>query len=130
MKLEDVIAHGNRGHNRAPHSSLITCKDGFRLSVIAGGGTYCTPRPSFCWGDTHPQHIPEPPDHIVSDEVCDYPGPYSAVEVGFPTTRPEPWDEWSKHCEDPEKPTDTVYGYVPVDLVRSLVAAHGGEGTP
>jgi hypothetical protein len=81
--------------------SNIMCVDGFRVSVIASASAYCTPRTAQ--------------------------GPYTHVEVGFPSRRPEPWDAWVKYAEDPEIPTGTVYGWVPVDLVRDLVAAHGGE---
>jgi hypothetical protein len=41
------------------------CADGTRLSVVAGGGTYCTPRPEF---GADPE----------------YSGPFTAVEVWWP----------------------------------------------
>lgn len=87
-----------------PHSVVlpgVTCADGFRLSVQASEYHYCTPR-----------------------ETAKY---YLSVEVGFPSERPEPWDEWSKYAESGESPTDTVYGWVPAALVRDLIQAHGGE---
>lgn len=117
LLLERIIANGNRSFDFNDRSrrtaSEIGCADGFGLSVIAGEGTYCSPRPDR-YG-------------VLGHVPGDYPGPYSAVEVGFPTARPEPWDRWQEFCEEPECPTDTVYGYVPVALVRELVAAHGGE---
>lgn len=79
----------------------ITCKDGFSLSVQAGRGWYCSPR------------------HDA--------GPWTEVEIGFPTTTPEPWEEWAKYVEDSDRPTDTVYARVPLTLVEALVASHGGE---
>src|SRR5690606_2814 len=99
---------GVRGDNQ------IVCRDGFTMSVIAGAGTYCTPRPDWA---------------AAAGEVpADYPGPYTHVEVGYPSARPEPWDKWEQYAEDPEKPpTGNVYAYVPVEMVRALVAAHGGE---
>lgn len=60
---------------------------------------------------------------------CTYPGPYTHVEVGFPSEVPEPWEIWSEFVEDPESPTSTVYAYVPVEDVRALVELHGGEVT-
>jgi hypothetical protein len=112
--LEEIIAHGNRGFRPMRMTkSKIRCADGFRLSVIAGEGTYCTPRPDR-YG-------------ILGDAPADYPGPYTHVEVGYPSAKPEPWDRWKEYVEDPTAPTETVYGYVPVELVRELVAAHGGE---
>ena len=121
--LESTIAHGNRGHYGNARGNRITCADGFSLSVIAGGGTYCSPRPTLCscaYGG-------EPLTPFDDDVACSYPGPYRTVEVGFPSERPEPWVDWVDHCEDPETPTSTVYGQVPVDVVRALVASHGGE---
>ncbi len=114
--LLDAIANfGNRAEPAAgakyrTQPNSIVCADGFRLSVIAGWGAYCDPRPD--WTDGVP---------------ADYAGPYTAVEVGFPSQRPEPWDEWSLYCESPETPTETVYGYVPVQIVRDLIESHGGE---
>jgi len=78
----------------------IVCADGFALSVQASEYHYCTPR-----------------------EDTRY---YLSVEVGFPTERPEPWDEWSRFAESGESPTDTVYGWVPAPMVRDLIALHGG----
>lgn len=109
--LEAIIAHGNRDADyRSTRPNSITCKDGFRLSVIAGNGTYCDPRPDWFNG------VP-----------ADYAGPYTHVEVGFPSERPEPWADWVEWCESPDNPTGTVYGQVPVDAVRALIDSHGGE---
>jgi hypothetical protein len=108
--LDHIAAQGNRGDD-----NWITCADGFRLSVIAREGVYCTPRPRI-------SNIA-----VTGDVPSDYPGPFIAVEVGFPSSRPEPWDEWREYVEDDTDPTGTVYGYVPVALVRALIESHGGE---
>ena len=113
--LEHIAKFGNRRMVRDTYvvvkDNRITCADGFSLSVIAGYGTYCSPRP----GD----------DDGVAE---DYSGPYTLVEVGYPSQRPEPWDgRWSERCDDPEEPTSSVYGYVPVEWVRDLIESHGGE---
>src|SRR5690606_22160819 len=98
--LDSIINRGNRsirpgvrGNNR------VVCRDGFRMSVIAGAGTDCTPRPDW--------------PAVAGEVPADYPGPYTHVEVGYPSARPEPWDQWARYADDPEDPTDTVYGYVP-----------------
>ena len=75
----------------------VKCADGFSMSVQAGRGLYCSPR---------------------NDE-----GPYSEVEVGYPS--------WACPCltpfaEDPERPAQTVYGYVPADKIVKCIEAHGG----
>lgn len=116
--LDQIIATGNKPVLRQPYSeyrrgeNIIRCADGFQVSVIAGVHCYCTPRPDwpFEGGTTE-----------------DYPGPYTEVEVGFPTVRPEPWESWTGYADDPDQPTNTIYSFVPVGLVRDLVAAHGGE---
>ena len=75
----------------------VVCADGFRMSVQAGEGMYCTPR--------------------------DDNGPYSEVEIGYPTEREECI---MPYCEDSSRPTETVYGYVPTQFVTYLIAKHGG----
>lgn len=75
----------------------IRCADGLTLSVQASNTHYCTPR----------------------DGV----GPWVAVEVGFPS---QPVAELLEYAEEPERPTDTVYGWVPVEVVEAVVNAHGG----
>ena len=80
-----------------PLSKRIECADGFSLSVQATHGAYCSPRSNV--------------------------GPWYAVEVGFPSARP---DCIMEYAEQPENPTNTVYGYVPIKLVEKLIAEHGG----
>jgi len=75
----------------------ITCRDGFTLSVQAGRWIYCEPR---------------------TDE-----GSWTHVEVGYPSEREELLMEYA---ESPNRPTDTVYGYVPVELVQQVILKHGG----
>ena len=129
--LERIIANGNRGHNHSDRENrrgnTITCNDGFEVSVIAGGGVYCTPRPALCIYPYDDSMCREAVLDYMYEAPCTYNGPYTHVEVGFPSEVPEPWEIWSEFCEDPETPTSTVYGYVPVEDVRALIALHGGE---
>ena len=97
--LDDIIAKG-AGPGR-PINNNVRCADGFKLSIVANEYAYCTPRSND--------------------------GPYLAVEVGYPSERPEPWADWVTYCESPDGPMETVYGWVPVAFVRALVASHGGE---
>ena len=76
----------------------ITCADGLGLSVQASQWTYCSPR------------------------VDDAPH-YSSVEVGFPTERCE---SLMQYAENEDRPTDTVYGWVPIEVVEALIDEHGG----
>jgi hypothetical protein len=77
----------------------IICADGFRMSVQATHTHYCSPR----------------------EDECSY---YSEVEVGFPSAKEE---TLMPYCENPNTPTDTVYGYVPVEIINAIVDAHGGR---
>ena len=76
----------------------ITCADGFTMSVQANSTAYCDPR---------------------SNEAVRY----NKVEIGFPNdVEPMILD----YAEDVTRPTETVYGYVPVGIVTSVIAKHGG----
>jgi hypothetical protein len=76
----------------------VTCASGFSMSVQAHVGAYCSPRISGA-------------------------SSYSEVEVGFPSQREPLLMKW---CEEPEDPTGTVYGYVPVQVITNVIAKHGG----
>lgn len=107
--LDEIATYGNRSRfNFYNGDNILVCKDGFSMSVIAGYGTYSTPY----WAD--------------KEVDSNYTGPYTHVEVGFPTEKPEPWDKWREFVDDAQFPTTTVYGHVPVELVRELVNLHGG----
>ena len=88
-----------------PHPR-ITCRDGFTLSVQAGRWTYC-----------EPHGLPD------EDDGGEFDGPWTAVEVGYPSEREELLMEYA---DRPDRPTHTVYGYVPVELVQQVILKHGG----
>lgn len=74
------------------------CEDGFTVSIQAGSHLYCSPR-------------------------VDGAESYDEVELGFPSAADE---LIMVYAEDPEDPTETVYGYTPVSLVDELMEKHGG----
>ena len=76
---------------------LVRCKDGFTMSVQASEYHYCIPRNND--------------------------GPWTHVEVGFPSDREE---LLMPYAEDSEHPTETVYAYVPVEVVEKVIEKHGG----
>ena len=82
----------------AHRNKSVVCADGFEMSVQASDGHYCIPRK-------------------------DNAERYAAVEVGFPSIVES---MLMPFCEDPSKPTETVYGYVPVEKVSLIIAKHGG----
>lgn len=76
----------------------LVLNDGMSLSVQVGEHLYCHPRSNV--------------------------GPYTQVEIGFPSEPlPEPF---LPYCEEPNRPTQTVYGYVPFDLVLFFIGSRGG----
>ena len=75
----------------------LECVDGLGFSMQAGAFIYCEPRSNA--------------------------GPWSEVELGFPTERVE---AWMPYCDNAEEPTNTVYGYVPLAVVAAVIDAHGG----
>lgn len=80
----------------------IVCEDGFSFSAQANCCTYCSPRTTLWpenWGDG-----------------------YSEVELGFPSSEDELINDYA---EDNDY-TNTVYGYVPVEIVDKLIEKHGG----
>jgi hypothetical protein len=76
----------------------VICTDGTTLSVQASAYHYSTPRNDY--------------------------GPYTNVEVGFPSIAPT--GKLLDYCEDPDKPTEAVYPYVPLDVVEEFIHEHGG----
>ena len=76
----------------------VVCADGFVMSVQVSQSHYCSPR--------------------INDA-----GYYDSVEVGYPS-------EWEvllmEYAEEPEHPTETVYGWVGIDVVDAIIEKHGG----
>ena len=79
-------------------NEYVVCADGFRMSVQANENAYCEPR-------------------------RDHQEKYVLVEIGFPSEEEALIMPW---CEEPKKPAETVYGYVPVDVVTNVIVKHGG----
>ena len=75
----------------------IVCNDGFSLSVQCSEFAYSTPR----------QNVKK----------------YTAVEIGYPSSEEELLVEYA---EDPDSLIGTVYGYVPIEVVREVLSKHRG----
>ena len=100
--MKDIVNEYMK-NNRAtdwPGVKRLHCNDGFSMSVQAHEYFYCSPR--------------------VNPEETDC---YAQVEVGFPSDREELLMEY---VEDYDNPTETVYGYVPVEVVQEVIEKHGG----
>lgn len=77
----------------------IFCRDGFSIHLCAGEEFYCVPR------------------EYRKD------GKYTHIEAGYPNKKEE---LLMPYAEDPEYPTETVYGKVPTDLIDKVIQKHGG----
>lgn len=98
--LKDTRSYVDKSERWLDIRPNITCKDGFKLSVQASDAHYCGPR------NNH--------------------GPYSSVEVGYPSERVE---EFMPYAEDKKFPANTVYGWVPIEIVEAVIEKHGGIAT-
>lgn len=78
--------------------SRVQCVDGYSMSVQASECHYCTP--------------------CVSGYI-----EYNCVEIGFPSSEES---LLSQYAESPDEPTETVYGYVPIEVVDAVIEKHGG----
>lgn len=72
--------------------------DGFSVSVQASHGHYATPR------ETGMKN-------------------YEEFELGYPDEKEDLIMPWA---EEPKKPTETVYGYVPAEVIDKVIEKHGG----
>lgn len=114
------------GYNVRPR---VKCADGFSISIQGGTyGHYCKPKGLVTF---------KPYGHTNVDV-------YEEVELGFPTytgfiMRTMLWlaKKFPKqvkcnnrligeYAEEPSNPENTVYAYVPIEIVEKLIAVHGG----
>ena len=79
----------------------VVCADGFTISVQAHDGAYCTPR--------------------ASDAEQ-----YTEVELGYPSEPEELIMDWMEVFGENPDPLDSVYPYVPVNVVTNVIVKHGG----
>jgi len=77
----------------------LCCPDGWSISIQAGRNLYSTPR-------------------INNSRY------YEAVELGFPSW-PMLTDLWNSGYQEEKDTKDTVWAFVPVDLVEKELKAHG-----
>jgi len=100
--LNEAVGEENKGFGGYRLTFPLEMKDGTQLSIQASSTHYCSPRetteiPNYNW--------------------------YEDFEIGFPTRI---IDKLLPYAEDQEKPTETVYGWVPKDLIREIIEECGG----
>ena len=86
-----------------PHNQVISCKDVFTMSVQGAEYSYCKPREDY-------------PDK-----------PYTNVECGYTSSKPTTMAllAYAELCGTDDY-TETVYGWVPIEVVQAELDAHGG----
>lgn len=97
MNIQDFIQETNVIENGYIFRPRIFCKDGFNFSAQASSGHYCYPR-----------------------KTTDF---YSKMELGFPSEEEELLFEYA---ETEYNWTQTVYGWVPVEVIQEVIDKHGG----
>lgn len=75
----------------------LVLANGVSLSIQASSSAYCYPRETLPYSQ------------------------YLEFEVGFPSTEIE---ALMPYCEDPEYPTNTVYHYVPLEVLDKYMATN------
>ena len=83
----------------------VRCKDGFTMSVQASAYHYCNPK------------------------VSGYNAVYNKVEIGFPTEYESLLKNYVEDLSGEDEDldyTDSVYPYVPSNIVAMIIAKHGG----
>ena len=97
MNIQDYIEETFEDNNGYCFRERVIFKDGFSISIQGSSGHYCSPRKTQDW--------------------------YNSLELGFPS-EDEPLI--FKYAESNHCYTDTVYGWVPVEIVQELINKHGG----
>lgn len=92
--MKDIVNEYMKNNRALGIVKRLHCNDGFSMNVQAHDRAYCSPR--------------------VNSTDTDY---YFEVEVGFPSEREELLMEYVK---DYDNPTETVYGYVPVEVLSLI----------
>ena len=100
----NIIANYINAFANFSQTPKIVCEDGFSVSIQVGQFLYCSPRKDF-------------------EDARNY----HQMELGFPNQSEELLLEYA---EDSENPTESVYGYVPVEVINKVIAKHGGLKRP
>jgi hypothetical protein len=98
MKVQQINPDPEHGPPAWRPNKRVECADGFSMSVQASSFNYCHPR-------------------------RDRASSYSQVEVGMPNS-PEPL--LAQYAEDSLDLTNTVYPYVPRQVIVDVICKHGG----
>lgn len=98
--FNDWMNEGRKWEGFRFFNRRVVCADGYSISIQANNGAYCHPRKDI-------------------EDVARY----DSFELGFPS---EIDKSILEYAEDEDNPLDTVYSYVPRDVVERLIEDHGG----
>ena len=84
---------------------MVTCQDGFRISIQCGWGHYSSPKVSRRGA------LPDSPSHF---------------ELGFPSKYEELLSNFAQDITYNKNNLDTVFSFVPVETVNGIINKHGG----
>jgi len=96
MTLKEFVMTTAKGGDFIVRPKII-CQDGFNMSVQGSSGHYCSPRETQDW--------------------------YNEMEIGYPSAKE---DDLMPFAENSDEPTNTVYGYVPCEIIEEVIKRHGG----
>ena len=105
MKINEYIKAFYEKNDDIRSLPWIICKDGFRMSVQVGRGMNSIPK------------------HIISDEEWENGKRYVCVECRVLNAEEE---ALKPYAEDSENLLETIYAYVPANLVDVIIKIHGG----
>lgn len=97
MTIKDFIKKTFKCEHGLCFRPRIFCNDGFSMSVQGSATHYCEPRKTQDW--------------------------YQSLEIGFPSEE-EPLI--NQYAETEGDWTETVYGYVPIEIIQKVIDKHGG----
>ena len=98
LRMTTEVITTKTGYSFQAIRPRIVCVDGFDVSIQAGGTMYCSPR--------------------LDGLHC-----YESVEIGYPS---DVVPEWMEYVGDADDPLETVYIFVPVEIVDAVLEQHGG----
>lgn len=98
MTVQEYLDKTRNFTNDAGIRPGVVCADGFQISIQASPFHYCSSK----------------------DKNAEK---FEKVELGFPNQED---DLIMEYADNPDDPTRTIYGYVPIEVVDKLMEKHGG----
>lgn len=101
MNINEYVRNFKSAASRWPFVPRVVCADGFSISIQCNHRSYCLPQQ-------------------------DYTETYHAMELGYPSSLDEVTKSIIGDYAETRDTTETVFGYVPTEIIDQLLEAHGG----